>query len=68
MLSGQVIIGAASSIKVTVNEQFALFPLPSVAVKVTVSESLCPLKTVLEAGLWVTVGLEAQLSLNETGP
>jgi hypothetical protein len=36
MLAGQTIAGASVSLTVTVNEQVAVFPAPSVAVQITV--------------------------------
>ncbi len=67
ILAGQVILGGVTSFKVTVKVQLAVFPLPSSAVSVIVSTSLCPLSTVLEAGLCVMVGLAVQLSLTAAG-
>ena len=61
--------GGVTSFKVTVKEQAAVFPLPSLAVKVTRADVLCPTSAVLGAGVWVTV-IEpdaVQLSLNEAG-
>ena len=62
-LAGQEMLGAVTSFKVTVKLQVAVLPLPSLAVRVTVSTSLWPFNAVFEAGLWVTVGLGLQLSL-----
>ena len=59
--------GRFRKIKVTVKVQNCVLPLPSLAVSVTVFASLWPLSAVEETGLWVTVGLAAQLSLTETG-
>jgi hypothetical protein len=67
ILAGQVILGGVTSFKVTVKLQLAVLPLPSLAVKVTVSTSLCPLSGVLGSGLCVTAGLAVQLSLTEAG-
>jgi hypothetical protein len=62
-----VILGGVTSFKVTENVQEAVFPFPSFAVSVTILTSLWPISTVDDAGLCVTVGLAAQLSLTEMG-
>ena len=60
-------LGGVTSFKVTVKVQNCVFPLPSLAVRVTVSISLWPLSTVAGAGLCVTVGMAVQLSLTAKG-
>jgi hypothetical protein len=62
-------VGKVTSFRVTVKEQLLVLPLPSLAVRVTSSESLWPLKTVPAGGVWVTVirPLAVQLSLKEAG-
>jgi hypothetical protein len=62
LLDGQVTLGAVTSLAVTTNEQVAVLPLPSLAVKVTVWVLLWPVSKVADAGLWVTVGDGLQLS------
>ena len=61
--------GGVWSFNVTVKKQLAMLPLPSVAVKVTNTEALCPNKLVVGGGVWLTVIVPAgvQLSLKETG-
>ena len=66
-LPGQTMAGGVTSSRVTVKVQVEVFPLPSFAVRVTVWDALCPLKTVLGAGLWEAVGLGLQLSLSDAG-
>ena len=66
VLGRQVMLGLVTSFSVTVRVQDAVLPLPSLAVSVTVSTSLWPMSTVLEAGLCVTTGLGLQLSLSVT--
>ena len=63
---GQVMDGGITSFSVTTNVQVAVFPLPSLAVSVMVCAVLWPVMTVVAAGLCVTVGLAAQLSLTDT--
>jgi hypothetical protein len=65
--AGQVILGGVTSFKVTVNEQVAVFPFPSLAVSVTVSKSLWPFSAVFAAGDCVTVGFALQLSPKVAG-
>jgi len=58
---GQIIVGAIGSVRVTLKEQVAVFPLPSFAVSVTVV--LPTPETVLPgAGSCVEAGGAAQLS------
>ncbi len=61
--------GGVKSFKVTVNEQLAMLLLPSLAVSVTNTEALCPVKFVDGGGVCVTVidPLGVQLSLKERG-
>ena len=61
--AGQEILGAVWSTIVTANEQIAVLPAASVAVRVTV---WLPENTVPAAGLWVSVGLAEQLSVAVT--
>ena len=63
----QVGTGGVVSSPVSTTVQVDVFPLPSSAVRVTVSTSLWPFKAVEEAGLCDTVGLPVQLSLTEAG-
>ena len=63
-LAGQLMLGAVTSFKVTVNAQVAVLLPASVAVSVTVWAVLWPVKVVLAAGLWATLGVP-QLSLVE---
>lgn len=53
---GQVTEGAISSTRFTVNEQLAVFPLPSLAVRVTVVLPT-PVTCVPNAGAWVKAGV-----------
>ena len=58
-LAGQLMLGAVWSATVTKNEQIAVLPAASVAVRVTTCD---PVNTVPAAGLCVLVGLAVQLS------
>ena len=62
-MAGQVILGTVWSATVTRNEQVAVLPAASVAVRVTTCE---PVMVVPAAGLWVSVGLAVQLSVAVT--
>ena len=61
--------GSVTSFSVTVKEQAAVFPFPSLAVKVTNVEALWPVNTVDGLGFWLTaIKPDAvQLSFTETG-
>lgn len=48
---GQVIVGSVTSFKVTVRVHVEVFPLPSLAVKVTTWAALWPVRSVEDAGL-----------------
>ena len=63
MFAGHVMLGAVWSTTVTAKEQIAELPAASVAMSVTV---WLPVKVVPAAGLWVSFGLAAQLSVAET--
>ena len=63
VLAGQVMLGAVWSATVTRNEQVAVLPAASVAVRVTTCE---PVMVVPAAGLWVSFGLAEQLSVAVT--
>ena len=67
--AGQVMLGAVTSFKVTEKAQVLVLLAWSLAVSVTVSVALCPVKPVPDAGLCVTImaGLAEQLSLKVAG-
>ena len=56
--------GGVWSFNVTVKKQLAMLPLPSVAVKVTNTEALCPNKLVVGGGVWLTVIVPAGVQLS----
>ena len=55
-MAGQVTVGGVLSTLFTLNEQEAVFPFPSLAVKTTVVVPT-PVTVVPETGDWVTVGV-----------
>ena len=63
MLAGQVIFGACPSVTVTVKEQVAVFPVPSVACQITVVPPLSKAEPLaVFAALVSTVEATEQLS------
>lgn len=62
VLAGQVIAGTWMSVTVTVNEQVAVLPAASVALKVLVVTPTGKLAPLAKPAVWVTTGVQLSIA------